>query len=71
MNLYIFKTNINSSHAIFRLRKVLADRTFIKQWSIDLEDIDKVLKVLVRKDMNELELVSMIENSGIQCEELK
>lgn len=71
MNLFIFKTDLNSSSKIFKLRKLLSDRTRIVSWSIDLDDKDKVLKVSVNKGIQELELVSLIEANGIRCEALE
>ncbi len=71
MDLFIFKTNLNSDYKIFRLRKALSDRTLIKKWSVDLEDVDKVLKVIVNKGIEQLEVIAMLENQGIHCEELE
>lgn len=71
MNLFIFKTDLNSSSKIFKLRKLLSDRTRIKNWSIDLDDKDKVLKVFTINSIQELELASLIEANGIKCEALE
>ena len=71
MNLFIFKTDLNSNHKIFRLRKVLSNRALIKRWTIDLEDVDKILKVFVTERIQKLELITLLENSGIDFEELE
>jgi hypothetical protein len=48
---------------------LLDGRDSISRWNIDLEDIDKVLRI-ESNDIELTEIVQLIHNAGFQCEEL-
>ena len=45
--IHVFKTNIATVDPNCQLRKTLDDHQDIKQWSIDHEDVDCVLRVVL------------------------
>ena len=69
MELYIFKTNIqNKKNAKF------LDRLFkqypVNRWTIDIEDVDKVLRIEASDSLFENELIQGIQQAGYSCEVL-
>jgi len=70
MKLFILKTDIKTKNQLNRLKPVLKENQDIKRWSIDLEDVDKVLKVETKVDSQEKEIIELLRIKGINCEEL-
>ena len=70
MKRFILKTNINSSTQVSKLKSALENQTQIFTWSVDMDDIDKVLVVNANHGSRKDELISLIEAQGINCEEL-
>ena len=68
MQILVFKTNINK-----RLLKPTAQlfdgKQDITRWTVDLEDKDKVLRV-VSNDNNPHLIIEHLKNIGIKCQEL-
>ena len=44
MDILVFKTNVTEPYQLSKIQSVLMPVTDIKQWTVDLEDCDKVLK---------------------------
>ena len=70
MNIFIFKTNINSKKKIKAITSILDNHTHIKDWSVDTEDIDNVLRVVANSTLTENDVFAMIRICGFECEEL-
>ncbi|MBL4706937.1 MAG: hypothetical protein JKY48_00660 [Flavobacteriales bacterium] len=70
MELLIFKTNIESERKIRKLERKFSSFSNIKSWTIDVDDIDRVLKVRVERASNQFEVKSLVNNCGFICEEL-
>ena len=68
MQLHILKTNIKSSEDVLKIRTLMLGLN-IKQWTVDEEDVDKVLRVESPLDADEI--IESVKNTGIQCEELQ
>ncbi len=70
MNTLIFKTNISSDEEFLTIKRILSEKKNIKECTIDLLDIDKVLRVL-----SDSYTISEIENEigrmGFYCKELE
>jgi hypothetical protein len=69
-NILVFKTNINTEADKMRVREFLINQTLVEDWNVDMDDIDKVLRIvsheLCAKDIEEL-----IQQIGFQCQELQ
>lgn len=65
----IFKTNIQSELALKELDALLNGNTDYFNWSVDTEDIDRVLRVMSTKN-NTLEIINTLKQAGYKCEEL-
>lgn len=69
MKLIILKTKVQSDIEMDIIRKILLSERRIKNWSIDLEDVDNVLRLEVF-GMSEAYMISKIRSEGIGCENL-
>ncbi|WP_298758167.1 methyltransferase type 11 [uncultured Psychroserpens sp.] len=71
MNIYIFKTNIETKKEADNIKKMLSSALGIKQFSIDLEDVDKVLRIEAHKILDESKIINEVISGGFSCEELE
>jgi len=69
VTLLIFKTNIGSKKQVAKVAKLLNDEDEILRWNIDLQDIDRVLRIEAI-NVGKHKIISIIENAGFFCEEL-
>jgi hypothetical protein len=67
----VFRTNVNGWNEINRIRPVLNGHSLIRQWSVDTEDIDKVLRVVCSSQVNESTVIELLTNANLQCNELQ
>jgi hypothetical protein len=70
MKTLIFKTNIKSEKDFEEVKKTLSDRNCISEVTIDLEDVDKVLRVLA-DSLTVQEVEQEILDMGFYCKELE
>ena len=68
MYILLFKTNIETVH-IGKVEKTLNGLVGISRWSIDIEDSDRVLRV-VTTYLKSNQITKIIQNLGLQCEEM-
>jgi hypothetical protein len=69
MEVFVFKTNINGIHHIEKLKTYFNNRDEILRWSVDMQDIDKVLRVEAESD-NPSDIINIVQTAGFECEEL-
>ena len=69
MHILVFKTNIASDDAHKIIGTVLDPHPQIVNWTIDKDDVDKVLRI-ESKTNNASEIISNISRLGFFCEEL-
>ena len=67
MNTYIFKTSINCNSCLSRVKPSLDKETRIKSWEVDLDNPDKILKV-VANDIKSSEIIDIVDNTGFEIE---
>jgi hypothetical protein len=65
----VFKTNIQSDQALKEVNTLLDTNAALLTWSVDTEDVDKVLRVKSTAD-NSAEIISILKQAGYSCEEL-
>ncbi|MBS1753866.1 MAG: copper chaperone [Ferruginibacter sp.] len=70
MEIFVFKTNLANTRHINKVKPALNKHPFIKDWNVDLQDCDKVLRV-VSDNIPSKEIEQIIVNSGYDCVELK
>ena len=68
MNLIILKTNLTDHNKVKAIQSVLNAHPKIKEWSVDTEDVDKVLRIETKKILTEEEVIQLIRKHGFNCE---
>ncbi len=71
MNLVILRTNIESENGVQIMRPVFDSHHAIHQWSIDLEDVDNVLRIETNELIDESEIIKLIQLNGFYSAELE
>lgn len=70
MEILVFKPNLSDSKRILDVGSYLDIHPGIHQWNVDLNDCDRVLRV-VTKEIMPAEVESIVFKAGYFCEELK
>ena len=70
MKLLIFKTNIGNKRKLNALKSVFNNHATIKHWTVDMEDIDKVLRIEAVEPLKERDVIDLINARGLRCEVL-
>ena len=70
MQVLVFRSNIESKEKIDHLEPLFNAHAEVLNWSIDLEDIDNVLRVEATKKITEADVIKIIQINGIQIEPL-
>lgn len=70
MVLYILKTNINTRKRVNSLSRVFGNDSNILDWNVDLEDVDKVLRIEALSHLKENEIINKVRAHGFYCEAL-
>ena len=69
IDILVFKTNIQSKKDVHRVAPVMDDDERIICWNVDLEDIDKVLRIESRQ-LSIGQVIQLIRERGYECQEL-
>ena len=69
MEILVFKTNVTSKKKVSKISPLLTSVPTIKQWSFDLDDCDKVLRV-VATELNTGFVESLLQAAGFKCQML-
>ncbi len=70
IQILVFKTNIVNNRHIKKIEPGLNLHPQIKEWNVDLQDCDKVLRVVTEK-IHPSEIENIVLNAGYACQELK
>lgn len=70
MKLFIFRTNIKTEQKANALIPLFKSYSSISNWSIDLEDRDKVLRVETVGSLEEHDVIKLVKERGFHCEAL-
>lgn len=65
----VFKTNINHAADIAAVAPVLAQEQNVLRWTVDTQDIDKVLRIETRV-LPAQHIEQLVEHAGYLCREL-
>lgn len=69
-HILVFRTNINTETDKLRVREFLSGQLLVEDWSVDMDDIDRVLRV-VSHDLHPEDVVGLLNTIGYQCQELQ
>lgn len=70
MEILIFRTNIKSKKRVKVIKSVLNDHADIHKWTIDLDDIDNVLRIEAKADLTEEKVMGLVKPKGFYIEPL-
>ncbi|MGY6647949.1 hypothetical protein [Wenyingzhuangia sp. IMCC45574] len=68
--LLIFKTNINTKEKVESIRSLMDNNPFVDCWSVDLLDVDCVLRIEANESLTELEVQSRLLAEGFDISPL-
>ncbi|WP_257668998.1 hypothetical protein [Parapedobacter tibetensis] len=68
--IFIFKTNVSAQEQVQKVAALLGSMTLIKQWNFDLEDCDRVLRV-VSLNLQPALIENLLRQEGIDCEHME
>jgi len=66
----IFKTNIATAQARSKVAPLLDQQPFIEKWTVDMEDVDCVLRVVAAEPVPD-RIIALINASEYECAELE
>lgn len=69
LDILVFKTSVHSPSDVVRLEDLLRTDERILRWNVDLEDVDKVLRI-VSNTLTAPEVIRLLGDKGFLCEEL-
>ena len=64
MHLLLFQTDIKSKKKVKSIKPMLNEHSDILKWSIDLEDIDNVLRIEATTNITETDVINMVQRHG-------
>lgn len=70
MNVLVLKTNVDNDQKLKVVNSVLNDFKEIKRWTLDQEDIDKVLRVEASMNSTISTIAKLLNSKGLICGEL-
>lgn len=70
MELLIFKTDIKTKKKMNIIQPVFNQVSLIRDWTIDIEDIDNVLRIEGENGLTEEKIIELINTCGFNCETL-
>jgi hypothetical protein len=71
MELLLFQTNIETKSKVALLTPLFNKHTEILKWSIDLEDIDHVLRIEAKESLLESDVIELVQLQGFNIEVLQ
>lgn len=70
MQLLIYKTNINTPQKVASIQELFEETKGIFKFTVDLEDVDNVLRIEASDLIKEEELLNQVTKKGFMCSDL-
>ncbi|MBL4606092.1 MAG: hypothetical protein JKY02_10655 [Flavobacteriaceae bacterium] len=70
MKLVILRTDIKTKKKVKKVKPLLNNHPLIINWSIDLEDVDNVLRIEASNSLHQIEIKTLIQREGFFCGDL-
>lgn len=68
-HILVFKTNIATVEDRSKVAQVLNGQPFIQKWTVDMEDVDCVLRVVAHEPAVD-SIIALVKASAYECAEL-
>lgn len=65
----ILRSNVDTAADVTRLGLMMDRHTSINRWTVDLEDVDRVIRIEAT-GISPAEIIRLIRSLGYQCDEL-
>jgi len=69
VDVLVFKTNVRHAFDIDSVKPVLEAIPSVRQWHIDMQDVDRVLRI-ESTEITPEDIILVLHHAGYQCEEL-
>jgi hypothetical protein len=69
--IFVFKTNIKTKKRVKEVSPILDGLPLLTTWSVDTQDIDNVLRVVITGNVQESDIVDLLISQGFYCEALE
>ncbi|MBS0032158.1 hypothetical protein ACTJJ0_22425 [Chitinophaga sp. 22321] len=66
----VFKTNIATQADRLKVAPLLDQQPFIERWTVDMEDVDRVLRVVANEPATD-NIIALVRASDYDCAELE
>jgi hypothetical protein len=63
----VFKTDIENHEKLKQIKPVFDHQHSILEWSVDVQDIDKVLRIETKGSMTERKIINLMAKVGVAC----
>jgi hypothetical protein len=70
MDVLVFMTSVSKPEQVSEVKPLLTGIPAIKEWNFDLEDCDKILRI-VSKNLSPRYIESLLKKAGFACMELE
>ncbi|MEK6152184.1 hypothetical protein WIW50_02945 [Flavobacteriaceae bacterium 3-367] len=70
MKILIFRTDIKTKKKVRAVEPLFSKLSPVNRWSVDIEDIDNVLRIETADSLNESDIIRLLNIYGFQCETL-
>ncbi|NOQ73119.1 MAG: hypothetical protein GQ574_14025 [Crocinitomix sp.] len=64
-NILVFKTDIKNFKKLELIAPIFNQQKDILNWSVDVEDVDKVLRIETKTSLTENKVIEILSNVGI------
>jgi cell fate (sporulation/competence/biofilm development) regulator YmcA (YheA/YmcA/DUF963 family) len=68
-NILVFQTKVANSTEFSRLAEILDTSPEVQKWTLDQQDVDKVLRV-ISEELQPQDIVYLLNKNGLYCQEL-
>tara|TARA_R110000868_G_scaffold37543_2_gene132713 strand:- start:1416 stop:1670 length:255 start_codon:yes stop_codon:yes gene_type:complete len=69
--LFILRTDIKTKKKVKAIKPFLNNHSGIIKWTIDIEDIDNVLKIEATSNLSQHSIINEIKQQGFYCDALE
>ncbi|MDO5980314.1 hypothetical protein [Flavivirga spongiicola] len=70
MNILVFKTNIDNMQKLASVNNSFSEISEINHWSVDMEDIDNVLRIETSGNILESNIIDLLGDIDLYCRDL-
>lgn len=70
MAILVFRTDIKSKKKVKTVKPIFNKHDDILEWTIDLDDIDNVLRIEANKSLQERTIIGLVREQGFYIEVL-